>query len=289
MPPRDDSLRGYYAQLVARRRSYGGDPDPRLIALAEGRPVEPGEIEAWERRLGIDSIAIDIPSHSRWRKSPSILSGSGPPSPRSASPDSRSASGRPRWYLRSADETSARRRSRPSGSSRELPELHETGSGFAVALSPSTSKAIGEEVLAALWEFDNREIETGGYLYGFYLPDEDGVSVVFASGPGHNGKHASRQVQLSDPSEIEVPVDGLIWVGDWHSEPVQWDTDSLPSDPDLSMWARHSEEAGVLPYASLIVTPAPDLGWTCPRFNGWITREDEDGVLVCEPAKVSDG
>jgi hypothetical protein len=91
------------------------------------------------------------------------------------------------------------------------------------------------------------------------------------------------------PSEIETPVDGLIWVGDWHSEPVYWDTDSLPSDPDLSAWARHSEEAGVLPYASLIVTPGEDLGWTCPRLDGWVVREDEQGILICEPAKVSDG
>jgi hypothetical protein len=60
-------------------------------------------------------------------------------------------------------------------------------------------------------------------LVGFYPPDEDGVSVVFASGPGHNGKHASGQVQLSHPSEIEAPVDGLVWVGDWHSEPTRWD------------------------------------------------------------------
>jgi hypothetical protein len=44
----------------------------------------------------------------------------------------------------------------------------------------------------------------------------------------------------------------LVRVGDRHSRPVR---DSIPSDADLAKWARHSEEAGVLPYPSVIVTP----------------------------------
>jgi hypothetical protein len=274
VPPRDDPLRDYYAELVAIARKQGRDPSPIKVARAEGREVEPGEIAAWERRLGIDSIAMDI-----WS-----------PSPRSARPASRSASGRPRWHLRSADETSARRRSRPSGSSREIPELLDTGSGFTINLSRGASGAIEGEALDALWRFDSLEVETGGFLLGFYPPNEDQVSVVFASGPGANGKHGSGRMRLSDRSEIETPVDGLVWVGDWHSEPSRWDTpDPLPSDADLATWARHSEEAGGLSYATLIVTPGEDLGWTCPRLDGWVTREDEQGVLICEPAKVSDG
>jgi hypothetical protein len=34
------------------------------------------------------------------------------------------------------------------------------------------------------------------------------------------------------------------------------------------------------------VTPGEDLGWTCPRLDGWVTRENEQGILICEPAKV---
>jgi hypothetical protein len=26
--------------------------------------------------------------------------------------------------------------------------------------------------------------------------------------------------------------------------------------------------------------------WTTPDFHGWITREDDDGLLVCEPAAL---
>jgi len=50
-------------------------------------------------------------------------------------------------------------------------------------------------------------------------------------------------------------------------------------------WANNSDRAGVLPYASVIVTPG-EIGWTTPEFHGWVTREDDQGVLVCEPAKV---
>jgi proteasome lid subunit RPN8/RPN11 len=270
MPRRDDPLQDYYAELVAIARKQGRDPSPEKVARAEGREVEPGEIEAWERRLGIDSYEIKGPQRSSWSPSP------------------RSDIG-PRWHLRSADETSTRSRSRPSS----LPELHETGgSGFTVALSPSVSTAIQEEVLAAIWEFDSREIETGGYLYGLYPADEDRVSIVYASGPGHNGKHGSGRMRLSDPNDVESSFDdtlrraGLVRVGDWHSHP--WD-DPIPSDADLRAWGSNSDDAGVLPYTAVIATPAPDLGWTCPRLNGWVTREDEQGVLICEPAKVSDG
>jgi hypothetical protein len=42
-----------------------------------------------------------------------------------------------------------------------------------------------------------------------------------------------------------------------------------------------------LPYTGLIVTPGEDLGWTCPRLDGWVVREDEDGHLVCEPAVLT--
>jgi hypothetical protein len=52
--------------------------------------------------------------------------------------------------------------------------------------------------------------------------------------------------------------------------------------------ARHSEAAGVLPYASLIVTPGQDLGWTCPRLDGWVTRENDRGFLVCEPGRIGE-
>jgi len=205
---------------------------------------------------------------------------------RSFEPSARVAGRKPRWYLRSADEASARSRSRPS----EAPELHQTGSGFTLTLSAAVAKGIEEQVLAAIWEFDSREIETGGYLYGHDPPDEDGIWVCFASGPGHNGKHASGQVQLSDPSEIESAFHAslvrqdLIRLGDWHSHPAP---DPLPSDADLWAWARHSDAAGVLPYAGLIVTPG-EIGWMTPEFHGWVTREDDHGVLVCEPAPIEE-
>jgi hypothetical protein len=48
----------------------------------------------------------------------------------------------------------------------------------------------------------------------------------------------------------------------------------MPSDVDLANWARHSDEAGGVPYSSLIVTPG-EVGWMSPEFHGWVTREDD--------------
>jgi hypothetical protein len=34
--------------------------------------------------------------------------------------------------------------------------------------------------------------------------------------------------------------------------------------------------------------PGEDLGWMAPEFVGWVTREDENGVLVCEATQIRD-
>jgi hypothetical protein len=57
--------------------------------------------------------------------------------------------------------------------------------------------------------------------------------------------------------------------------------------PHLAAWARHSEDAGVLPYAGVIVTPG-EVGWMSPEFHGWITRDHDRGLLVCEPGRIDE-
>lgn len=77
--------------------------------------------------------------------------------------------------------------------------------------------------------------------------------------------------------EIEADFDDclvqarLVRVGDWHSHPSD---DPDPSDADLRAWSRHSDDADVLPYVGVVVTPG-ELGWTMSRFYGWVTREDQ--------------
>ena len=77
------------------------------------------------------------------------------------------------------------------------------------------------------------------------------------------------------------------WSGfaDWHSHPWR---DPIPSPADIRNWARASEDAGVFPYAGVIAMPGEDVGWMAPQFVGWVIREDENGVLVCEPAAVEE-
>jgi hypothetical protein len=133
-------------------------------------------------------------------------------SPRSFEPSNRPATSR-------SEETLRRSRSDAS------PELRETGSGFRIELSGGVCAAIEHEVVAAVWEFDSREVESGGYLYGFWPPDDDCVQIVHASGPGSTGEHGSGRVRLSDPGQVEADFAEhlvrakLVRVADWHSHP----------------------------------------------------------------------
>jgi proteasome lid subunit RPN8/RPN11 len=219
-------------------------------------------------------------------RSASASSNGMPERSRSFEPSARVASRKPAWHLRSSEP--AARKHGPSA--HEVPELQETGSGFRVKLNATVCKAMEQEVLQTLWQFDSQEVETGGWLYALYAPDDDRVTIAHASGPGHNGKHGGGWTRLSDPSEVEEAFDDalaqarLVRVGDWHSHPVR---DSIPSDADLAKWARHSDEAGVLPYSGVIVTPG-EVGWMSPEFHGWITREDDRGLLVCEPGRIDE-
>jgi proteasome lid subunit RPN8/RPN11 len=205
---------------------------------------------------------------------------------RSLEPSARVASRRPKWHLRSSEPTARHVRS-----ANEAPELLETGSGFTIQICVSACGAIEREALEAIWQFDSRVVESGGYLYALYPSNDERALIVHASGPGRNGDHGPGRVRLSDPSDVESDFGelearaGLVLCGDWHSEPGR---DPIPSDADLVAWANNSDRAGILPYASIIATPG-EIGWTTPELHGWVTREDEDGFLVCEPAKVLDG
>jgi hypothetical protein len=54
--------------------------------------------------------------------------------------------------------------------------------------------------------------------------------------------------------------------------------------------AARSKVAGPLPsdWASLIVTPAPEGGWTFPKFSGFVTRRDGAHWII-ERAQVVEG
>lgn len=194
------------------------------------------------------------------------------------------------WYLPSSEETSSRARPRSNGAGRSTLALTETGSGFEITLTASVAEAIKREISHAFWRFESREIETGGWLFAHYQPDDRRALIVHASGPGRNVDHGPGRVRLSEPGEVEADFDDLlararlVRVGDWHSHPTR---DSVPSDADLANWARHSDESGVLPYAGVIVTPG-EVGWMTPEFHGWVTREDDRGLLVCEPGTIDE-
>jgi hypothetical protein len=46
-----------------------------------------------------------------------------------------------------------------------------------------------------------------------------------------------------------------------------------------------NNDSRVLPHIRVIVTPG-EVGWMTPEFHGWVTREDDRGLLVCEPSRI---
>jgi hypothetical protein len=270
--------RDYYAELVAEARAQGRDPQPKFVAWAEGRELEPGEVEAWQKRLprgpeGFLKPELDRPGSARSR---------------SFDPTTRPAGRRPRWHLPSSSEETPRR-----SLAGESAELLETGSGFRIGLSSGVYTSIERAVAAAVWDFDSREVESGGWLYAHWPVDatDESVVIVHASGPGSNASHGNGTVRLSDPGDVEADFDDfvarqrLVRVGDWHSHPSR---DPEPSPKDLSAWPQHADAVGRLPYIGVIATAGEDVGWMTPEYVGWVIREDEHGVLVCEPGRIEE-
>ena len=116
---------------------------------------------------------------------------------------------------------------------------------------------------------------------------------MLASGPGPDSWHGYAEVRRSDVERIEEelfrerPRHLFTRTGDWHSHPTPDDT---PSETDMQAWVLRSKAAGPLlsGWASLIVTPAPEGGWTFPRFSGFVVHSD--GVRwVCDRAEVVEG
>ncbi|MGE5435169.1 MAG: hypothetical protein ACM3S3_10340 [Candidatus Doudnabacteria bacterium] len=103
--------------------------------------------------------------------------------------------------------------------------------------------------------------------------------------------HGRGTVRLSDPGGVEADFEDflirarLVRRGDWHSHPCR---DPIPSPADIRNWARASEEADVFPYAGVIAMPGEDVGWMAPQLVGWVIRENDNGVLVCEPGKINE-
>jgi proteasome lid subunit RPN8/RPN11 len=273
-------LRRYAISPEQARINIAAAEESIAYAQANGLHVLPHWFEAIERAEEVLRSA-SASSNGRPGGSRSLE-----PSARSRSSEpSRPAARLPRWHLRSCSETSRRSRSDVT------PELRETGLGFRIELSGGVCASIAREVAAAIWEFDSRETESCGWLFALYPANDDWVAVIHASGPGQNGSHGAGWTRLSDPSLVEADFsDALtrarpVRVGDWHSHP---NDDPTPSDADLRIWGRHSDEAGVLPYAGVIAMPGEDVGWMAPQFVGWVIREDDNGVLVCEPAVVEE-
>src|SRR6266545_2022399 len=90
-------------------------------------------------------------------RSASASSNGRPERSRSFEPSARVAGRKPAWHLRSSEP--AARKHGPS--SHEVPELLEIGSGFRVELNAAVCKAMEQEVLHAIWQFDSQEVETG--------------------------------------------------------------------------------------------------------------------------------
>jgi hypothetical protein len=264
----------YYAALCELAEAQGRVPNPGDVARAEGRQATRAEWEAHYRELGVNDI-VSLPAGAR------AWSGERSRSPWYLGTRERSRSPAPprHWDANAEAEDSV-------GEALELEpdELEATRPPFEIHLTGGVCTSIEREVADAMWRFDGRDVETGGHLFSHYAAEHDEVLVVHATGPGEGSDHGNGSVQLGAIELHDLLAGaGLLRTGDWHSHPSP---DSLPSDADKRSWATSLQKRGAAVWASVIVTPRRETGWMAPEFHGYVTREDENGVLVCDPAKV---
>jgi hypothetical protein len=79
--------------------------------------------------------------------------------------------------------------------------------------------------------------------------------------------------------------------GDWHTHPAIWagDPSDQASESDEEAWKHRLETVTSLSrWVGLIFTTG-ELGWTNPVYHGFLTHQNEHGVVVCEQATVTEG
>jgi hypothetical protein len=144
------------------------------------------------------------------------------------------------------------------------------------------------EMREVIWAFDS-QVETGGWLYAHYAPDAEGVIVVQATGPGASAEHSEGRLRLSHPRELEAELaPSVVLVGDWHAHPWTWtgDPTDQASEADEQAWRGRLETlTSCSRWVGLIFTPGA-MGWSSPVYHGFLTRRNEDGVVICEQATV---
>lgn len=133
-------------------------------------------------------------------------------------------------------------------------------------------------------------VEVGGYLWSHQPARAGLVCVAHVSPPAEGSRHGPTSVQLGKPENVAAAFPDwlarsqLVCVGCWHTHPI---TNGIPSRPDREAWALRVKRTG-LQWASLIVTRGEDgMGWSDPRYTGWVTSPDCGGGFVCEPVEVA--
>jgi hypothetical protein len=95
----------------------------------------------------------------------------------------------------------------------------------------------------------------------------------------------------SKPLPSHVLRESTVLVGDWHTHPTIWtgDPTDQASEPDEEAWKHRLETVTSLSsWVGLIFTPG-ELGWTNPIYHGYLTHQNENGVVVCKQATVTEG
>jgi proteasome lid subunit RPN8/RPN11 len=137
-------------------------------------------------------------------------------------------------------------------------------------------------------------VETGGNLFGHRgLRD---VELIHATGPGEDGKarrfEDSVRISMRDAQaqshELErIYGADVVLAGGWHTHPRLV---REPSETDRSQALSALDHLSALRWApywlDLIVVPNAERGWDMPALVGWVTRRNEWGRAVTEPARI---
>jgi hypothetical protein len=170
-------------------------------------------------------------------------------------------------------------------------EVVREWSDFTITVGPTVLSRIEREIHEAVQAFDSN-VETGGWLFAHYTPDAEGVPIIQATGPGRSARHSASRLTLAHPRELEDELaSSAVLVGDWHTHPATWtgDPSDQASQADEEAWGGRLETlASSTRWVGLIFTPGV-MGWTSPLYHGFLTHENEHGVVVCEQATVVEG
>jgi hypothetical protein len=180
-----------------------------------------------------------------------------------------------------------------SDADREVPELRaDAKPTLTVKLSSFGRRSIDQELSYSRDLLEDYDAETGGYLFG---SRDGGTWLLSATRLGSSGRRKPQAVQLGyDEAErmahdIRSSESDHRFLGRWHTHPYVNNSQPSTNDRANALAGLAWRDLNPASFAvDLILTPDRERGWSRPHFHAWVTRRNQCGTAVTEPATLND-